>query len=139
MEKFASAGGSSQRKLKRSDYCKDYKVTVQGQEVAIRKFEEKLRADAELQDGCLYIVRHSIGVSLHTQSSLPRENHHPSVQREPNPTAHDRDQSNGVPPPAAVMNLLASLRAEPDSEEDTSADEKVMPRGYLDGQGRARR
>ena len=45
------------------------------------------------------------------------------------PHAHDRDALSLVPPHASELNFFARLRDEPESEEDTSPDKGVPPRG----------
>ena len=42
--------GSTQRGLKRSRFCNDFKVSVYGRDEAIWRFEQKLKSDPELRE-----------------------------------------------------------------------------------------
>ena len=114
---FYVGRGSTQRGLKRSEFCNDYLMSVNYRQEAIWRFEQKLKSDQELSE------------SLCTPT---QDCHADAIIREFRslyPGAHDRGDVSTGPPSSRVLNFLARLREEAPSEEGSSADENVPAKG----------
>ena len=110
---FYNGGGSRQRSLKRSTFANDYKVSEFGPGLAISKFREKMAADV-LSQSTLWT--HS-GARLVCHCSARQACHADAII---DPGAFDRRAESGIPPTSQVLNYLALLRQEPESESGSS-------------------
>ena len=115
---------SRQRSLKRSMYANDIKVSEFGRENAISKFGEKMATDELLQStlwrlsGARLICYCSARQACHADVII-------EAYRRRFPNSFDRTSDNGVTPTSRVLNYLALLRQEPESESGSLADEGV--------------
>ena len=115
--------GSQQRRLLRSIWANDFKVSVYRREVAVESFARILSLSVN-SGRCLGPVwcaivcrlRHVMGIKIVEE------------YRRRFPAAFDRDAEGLNPPSAEVFNYMAQLRENPASESDTSADEGARPR-----------
>ena len=120
--------GSTQRGLKRSRFCNDFKVSVYGRDEAIWRFEQKLKSDAELRESLWTLS----GLRLVCHCTQAQECHGDAIIHEFRrryPDAYDRNLPTTGPPSSRVLNYLACLREEPESDEGSSADEGVPEKG----------
>ena len=123
--------GSRQRSLKRSIYANDFKVSEFGREIAISKFGEEMATDETLQSELWMLL----GARLICHCSAKQACHADVIieaYRCRFPNSFDRTSDNGETPTPSVLNYLALLRQEPESESGSSADEGVQDRA-LDG------
>ena len=119
--------GSTQRVLTQSLFCNDYKVSLYGRKEAIWRFEQKLKCDPVLRETLwtmsgLRLVCHCKPTQECRGDAIIRE------FRQQFPGAFDREASASEPPSSRVLNYLARLREEPESEADTSPDEGAPPK-----------
>ena len=116
--------GSKQRALPKSRYCNNYKVTEYGRDAAIGAFRSKL-----LQDDGLYASLWTLSGTRLVCHCCANDRCHGDILleefRRSYPSAHDREGSHGPPPEANVLNCVARLREEPESDDGSSADEGV--------------
>ena len=119
--------GSTQRGLTQRLFCNDYKVSVYGRKEATWRFEQKLTSDSALRE-TLWTMS---GLRLVCHCKPTQECHGDAIIREYHqkfPGAFDREASASEPPSSRVLNYLARLREEPESEDDTSPDEGAPPK-----------
>ena len=107
--------GSRQRALGRSPLCNQYKVSVHGVEVARQDFLEMLLS------GTPFVCHCSPSQACHADSITAE---HRSLY----PHAYDRDDDR-VTPSSVVLNRLAELQCEPDSDSS-----EYTTRDFCDGQ-----
>ena len=108
-------------------FCNDYKVSVYGRKEAIWRFEQKLKRDPVLRE-TLWTMS---GLRLICHCKPTQECHGDAIIREFRqqfPGAFDREASASEPLSSRVLNYLALLREEPESEADTSPDEGAPPK-----------
>ena len=120
--------GSSQRGLGRSPLCNSFTVSTNGGATAIRRFIEEIRADPKLLD---HLPRLS-GKRLVCHCLPTQACHADSIVAEYRlmfPRAYDREDAKGTVPTSAVLNRLAQLRLEPESDDDLSPDEDAPRKG----------
>ena len=121
---FYIGRGSRQRSLKRSICANDFKVSKFGREIAVSKFREKMATDELLQStlwklsGARLICHCSAKQACHADVII-------EAYRSRFPNSFDRSSDNGETPTSSVLNYLALLRQEPESESGSSADEGV--------------
>ena len=126
--------GSRQRSLKRSIYANDFKVSEFGREIAVSKFREKMATGETLQStlwklsGARLICHCSAKQAYHADVII--EAYH---RRFPN--SFDRKTDNGETLTSSVLNYLALLRQEPESESGSSTDEGWMGRKWRSDDG----
>ena len=128
-EDYFLGRGASQRGLRRSVFCNNFKVSEYGREVAVSKFAEHLRKTPELIRR-LWSRHCKPGQQCHGDSIISEFKTH-------FPTAYDRSDPASPPPDSNTLNYLAVLREEPLSDEGSTADEGVPPAGS-GWQGRGR-
>ena len=116
--------GSRQRDLPKSRYCNNYKVSEVGPDAAIAGFR-----DAFLQDKILYASLWTLSGTRLVCLCRANENCHGDVLieefRSSFPTAHDRTNQLGPPPDARILDYVARLREEPESDDGSGPDEGV--------------
>ena len=116
--------GSRQRSLSKSRYCNTFKVSQVGRSLAISSFREALLADSVLLNSLWTLS--GTRLVCHCRAT---EDCHGDVLieefRKLYPSAHDRNQSCGMPPGPEILSFLARLREEPESDEGSSPDEGV--------------
>ena len=148
--------GRRQRKLEKSQFCNPYKVSEYGRGNAIRLFEQFLDSSSELisqvhsLSGKRLVCHCGVSQNCHADALIRKF-------RELHPDAFDRDRVNQRAPTTEELNLLATHRQEPPSDDGSSADEGVpakssgwighgctlqvgigyTSRDYCDGQGLA--
>ena len=114
--------GCKQRNLQRSPFANPYKVSVYGREAAVDLFAEHLGRDTTLSDSVWKLSGRRL--LCHCKDS---QRCHGDILisefRRQFPRAYDH-----APPTASVLDFLARLREEPESD-DTSADEGAPPKG----------
>ena len=114
--------GCKQRDLQRSPFANPYKVSVYGREAAVDLFADHLDRDTTLSDSLWKLSGRRL--LCHCKDS---QRCHGDFRRQ-FPCACDRSQFSAAPPTASVLDFLARLREEPESD-DTSADEGAPPKG----------
>ena len=120
--------GAKQRNLEASPFGNPYKVAVFGRSEAIRRYELLLRKDVHLRSllpelsGTRLVCHCRLEQPCHADSII-------SVYRDMFPEAYDRDAVTTAAPSAEVLNRLARLREEQDSDEGSTADEGAPTRG----------
>ena len=115
--------GSTQRGLKRSHFCNDFKVSVYGDE-AIWRFEQKLKSDPALRESLWTLS----GLRLVCHCTRVQECHGDAIIHEfrhLHPSAYD--SASPPLPSSRVLNYLARLQ--PASVEGSSTDEGVLEKG----------
>ena len=132
---FYVGRGSTQRRLKRSAFCNDHKVSAYGREEAIWRFEQKLKTDQELRESLWTLS----GLRLVCHCTPTQECHADVIIQEFRllyPAACDRNNVTTGPPSSQVLNFLARLSEEATCDEASSADEAVpAKRASWQGQG----
>ena len=112
------------RSLGKSEFANDYKVSEFGRELAISKTAEKMATDVRVRSrlwilsGARLICHCTSKQACHTDAII--DSFHILF-----PDAYDRENTAGEPPTSEVLNYLALLRQEPESDPGSSADEGV--------------
>ena len=120
--------GARQRNLEGSPFGNPDKVAVFGRSEAVSRCELLLRKDNNLQSlllelaGARLVCHCRFEQTCHVDSII-------SVYRDMFPEAYDRDEEAAAASSAEVLNMLASLREEPDSDEGSTADEGAPAKG----------
>ena len=125
---FFVGRGSTQRRLKRSAFCNDYKVSAYGREEAIWRFEQKLKTDQEVRESLWTLS----GLRLVCHCTPTQDCHADATIQEFRllfPGAYDRNDGTAGPPSSQVLNFLARLREEATSDEGSSEDDGVLATG----------
>ena len=116
-----------ERELPRGRFCNPFKVSEFGRELAVNLFEQYLDSSQELTrelkslSGKRLLCHCSKDQRCHADALILKfSNMYPEAYSRTNPAR---------PPTSSELNLLAKHREEPQSEEGSSADEGVPPKG----------
>ena len=119
--------GRIHRNLPRARFCNPFKVSEFGRELAVNLFEQYLDSSQELTrelkslSGKRLLCHCPKGQRCHADALILKfSNMYPEAYSRTNPVR---------PPTSSELNLLAKHREEPQSEEGSSADEGVPPKG----------
>ena len=111
--------GSRQRKLGRSKFCNNVKVSEVGRDRAIGSFRNTLREDNHL----LGILRTLSGRRLVCHCQLSQHCYGDVLIQELRRAfqdAYDRNDSDGQTPSSSILDFVTRLREEPETESDSS-------------------
>ena len=125
---FYTGRGCRQRGLGRIEFCNDFKVAVCGRDLPISSFAEKLSSDRVLRS---HFWRLS-GLRLVCHCRLSQACHGNVIIREFSHRylgAFNREEMDGAVPSSMVLNCMSRLREEPESGDESSADEGVPHKG----------
>ena len=121
---FYIGRGSRQRKLERSKVCNKVKVSEVGRTKATSSFRDALLGDSKLRETLWSLS----GRTLVCRCQLSQPCHGNVLFEEIRrvfPDAHDRNDLKSSPPSDSMLDFMARLREEPDTESDSSPDKGV--------------